>query len=159
MKKAKIYIETTLKGPTVKDGAYAAVLEFICRGNVPFTKKIYGMEEDTTYHRSTLLAMLMALRCFDKGKCEIEIITGDVFVANAIKQKRPAEWSRQEWKNSKKKDVVHKDLWQQFLEEMDKHEITVTLRKTNAYSKDMVSEMRRRLKKDGKTSGDLGKPK
>lgn len=151
MKKAKIYIETTLKSPTVKNGAYAAVLEFICKGNVPVTKIMSGSEENTTYHRSTLLAMLMALKCFNKGKCEIEIITGDTFVASAINQKRPAEWSRQEWKNSKKKDVVHKDLWQQFLEEMDKHKITVTLSKSCVYSKDMWIEMEKELKNMEKT--------
>ena len=146
MKKAKIYIETTVKGPSVKTGAYGVVLEFIAKSGKRFVRGRYGIEEDTTHHRSVLMAMILGLKRFDRGRCEIEIITGDKFIVNAIERGRPADWNRQEWKNSKKQDVAHRDLWQQFLSEMDRHKITVTFSKINVYSEKMLREMNQKLK-------------
>lgn len=156
MWKAKIYIETTLKGPTVKDGAYGAILEFIKKDGTPVTKEIYGVEKETTQHRSTLLAVIAALGCFDKGRCEIEIILGNVFVYNAITQERPEQWQRQEWKNTKDQEVSHKNLWQQFLEGANKHEIKMSYQKTHEYSKFMVAEMRKKLRESQETLGEKG---
>lgn len=156
MWKAKIYIETTLKGPTVKDGAYGAILEFIKKDGTPVTKEVYGVEKETTQHRSALLAIIKALACFNKGRCEIEIVLSNVFICNAIAQGRPEQWDRQEWKNTKDQEVAHKNLWQQFLEAAKKHEIKVTHRKTHEYSKIMVVEMRKKLAESQETLGKKG---
>lgn len=154
MKKAKIYTETTLKGPSVKDGAYGAVIEYILKDGKTVTKGFYRIERNTTHHRSALQAILLGLSRF-RERCEIELVTGDVFIANSINQERPKNWSRQEWKNSKSEEVKNKDLWQQFLEELDKHEITVVFSKTNIYSKEMVANMQKQLKDAAKKSKNI----
>ena len=145
MKKATIYTETTVKGPAVKDGAYCAAIEYILKSGKPYEKYYTGSEESTTYHRCSLQAILLGLSRF-KEKGEIEVVTEDVLIANLIQKNQPEKWERQEWKNSKKSQVKNKELWQQFLEELNKHKITVTLSKINPYGEKMREEMKNLLK-------------
>lgn len=57
----KIFIESSIAGPCVKDGWYAAIIE--CQTSKgPATMGLSGMEKETTYYRSILLAILMALK-------------------------------------------------------------------------------------------------
>lgn len=150
MKKATIYTETTIKGPAVKDGAYCAAIEYILKNGKPYEKYYTGNEENTTYHRCALQAILLGLSRF-KEKCEIDVVTEDVLIANLIQKNQPEKWERQEWKNSKKTQVKNKELWQQFLEELNKHKITVTLSKINPYREKMREEMGRVLKNQCKS--------
>lgn len=145
MKKATIYTETTLKGPTVKDGAYCAAIEYILKNGKTYAKYYIGSEENTTYHRCALQAILLGLSRF-KEKCEIKIYTEDVLIANLIEKNQPEKWERQEWKNSKKTQVKNKELWQQFLEELNKHKITVVLSKINPYREEMGKQLKSKYK-------------
>ena len=57
MKTVKIYIETSFAGPVVKDGKYAAALVFT-KGGQDFTRTVHGEENETTYNRCTLMAII-----------------------------------------------------------------------------------------------------
>lgn len=146
MQKVTIYTETTLKGPALRKGSYAAVIEYICRNGEPATLEIYGTEEETTFHRSALLAIVKALGRL-RNPCEVEVITGDIFIINTMDRGNPEGWKRQEWKKASGEEVKNKELWQQFLEEKEKHKIAVAFSKTNVYSKFLLMKMR---EKNGK---------
>ena len=69
MKTVKIYIETTMKGPGVRDGKYAAALIFE-RDEGDFTRTLTGEEKETTFNRSTLIAAIESLKRLNQ-KCHV----------------------------------------------------------------------------------------
>ncbi len=133
MKSVKIYIGTQLKGPCVKDGRYAAVVEYISRAG-PVTREVSGMEEGTTYYRSVLLAIVKSLKILNVA-CSVTIYTDCVFVKNTVERGNPEAWKRAEWMKPDGEEVKNKELWQQFAELQKVHEIGFRFSKHNDYSK------------------------
>ena len=128
----KIHVKTSLTGPSVKDGSYAAIVEYAGKDG-PVTREITGKEENTTYYRSVLLAILKSLEILRVG-CSVIIYTDCNFVKSTIEQNRLEAWRRLEWTKPSGGEVKNKELWQQFLEEMDKHEIEVRFNKNHVLS-------------------------
>ena len=62
MKTVNIYIETTIKAPTVKDGKYASALVFTKANGENAYRIVSGEECDSTYNRLTLIAMIRSSR-------------------------------------------------------------------------------------------------
>lgn len=63
MKTVKVYIETTITGPSKpKYGKYAAALAFTRKNGKTEDRFLQGSEQETTYNRSVLLAMVRANR-------------------------------------------------------------------------------------------------
>ena len=114
MKDVRIYIETSLSGPCVKDGWYAAILECQTERG-PVTRELVGMERKTTYNRSTLLAIVKALKKLKP--CKVLIYTNCAFVINTHENGRLEDWKRSEWHKASGEEIKNKELWQQFLEE------------------------------------------
>lgn len=125
--------KATIKGPTVKDGAYAAEIEYIRKNGESETREICGEEKNTTYNRTTLLAIVTALKRFNRS-CEIEIVTSNGFIKNTVECGNLLKWQENEWKTSKGEDIKNKELWQEFAQESKKHKIAVKLWKNHAYS-------------------------
>lgn len=144
-KEVKIFIETTLAGPCVKDGWYAALLE--CQTSKgPATRWLVGMEEKTTYHRSVLLAIIYA---FKKLKpCRVIIYTRCSYIIGNYQQDRPEGWSRSEWKKPTGEEVKNKDLWQEFLDEINrlggKDKITFQFSKHHDYKDFLMKKIQKR---------------
>ena len=140
MREVKIYIETTLAGPCVKDGWYAAIL--VCQTRKgPETRWIAGMEKKTTYHRSVLLAAIYALKKLKP--CRVLIHTKCSYIIGNYQEDRPEGWSRSEWKKPTGEEVKNKDLWKEFLDEVNrlggKDKITFQFSKHHDY-KDFLME-------------------
>lgn len=62
MKTVKVYIETTITGPFVRDGKYGAALVFIKQNGEVKDLFVQGEETETTHNRSVLLAMIRAMQ-------------------------------------------------------------------------------------------------
>lgn len=132
MKKVKVFVKTSLQGPCIKDGKYAAVVEYISsRG--PVTREIAGEEKGTTYNRSVLLAIIESLNLLNTA-CSVAVYTDCVFVKNTVERGNPENWRRSEWKKAGGGEVKNRDLWQQFTELADRHEIAFRFSKHNDYS-------------------------
>lgn len=116
MDEVRSYIETSLRGPCLKDGWYAAVIECETKKG-PATVGLVGMERETTYYRTTLLAIVEAIKRL-KRPCRIEICTYCQFVKGIYEQNLLESWHREEWKKSSGEDVENKELWQQFFDEV-----------------------------------------
>lgn len=144
-KAAKIYIETTLAGPCVKDGWYAAIIEYQTSKG-PATKWVVDMEKKTTYHRSVLLAIISALKELRPWK--VVIYTGCSYIIGSYQQDRPEGWSRSEWKKPTGEEVKNKDLWQEFLDEVNrlggKDKITFQFSKHHDYEDFLMKKIQKR---------------
>lgn len=132
MKEVKIYIETSLTGPVVKKGRYGALVEFIKASGEPVTREIYGEEEETTYYRSTLLAMVKAMKLL-KAPCKILIYTYCTFIKGMVEGGNLEAWHRAEWKKASGEEVQNKELWQEFLDLAGVHEIEFRYSKHHEY--------------------------
>ncbi|MCH1972589.1 hypothetical protein MCI89_09580 [Muricomes sp. OA1] len=127
----KIYVKTSLRGPCIKDGKYAAIVECMTSKG-PVTRQITGCEEKTTYYRSVLLAIVKALEILNT-ECSVTIYTDCAFIKNTAERGCMEDWRRSEWKKSSGEEVINKELWQQFLDQMDRHIIAFRFSKINAY--------------------------
>lgn len=147
MQEVKIYIETTLSGPCVKDGWYSAFLECQTRKG-PATMWFVGMEERTTYYRSVLLAIIYALRKLKP--CRATIYTRCSYIVNIYEQDTLEGWSRAEWKKSTGEAVKNKDLWQQFQDEIrrlgGKDKIGFEFSKNHAHKIFLTGKMKEKQK-------------
>lgn len=152
--KVKIYIETSLAGPcSPKEGYYAVLIEYQTQKG-PATIGFAGMEEETTYHRSTLLGIVLALQKL-KDSCEAVIYTHCTFIKGMYEQGKLEQWEREEWKKSTGEEVKNKKLWQQFFDEVKRmgghDKITFRYSKHNDYRKllkQKIEEKREEVKKN-----------
>lgn len=97
-------------------GGWGALLRYKGR-----EKKIYGAEAYTTNNRMELLAVIRALTVL-KHTCQVEVTTDSQYVKRGISEWLPT-WKRNDWKNSQKKIVKNKDLWEKLDEETKRHTV------------------------------------
>lgn len=81
--KVQIYVTTTLAGPAVKDGNYGAVVEYITPKGHKEIRTVTGFEQNTTWHRSVILATVKALNILTVP-CSVEVYTTSNFVTNTL---------------------------------------------------------------------------
>lgn len=84
MQEVRIYIETSLRGPCIKDGWYAAVVE--CQTSKGTASMGFaGMERETTYYRTTLIAIIKAMQRI-RCQCRVVIYTYCTFIKGMFEQ-------------------------------------------------------------------------
>ncbi|MCX5993088.1 MAG: ribonuclease HI [Chloroflexi bacterium] len=91
-------------------GGWGAILQ---RGDL--LKEIHGGELDTTNQRMELTACIMALERLKSGKYVVEVYTDSAYLVSCINDKWYTTWQKNGWKNSDKKPVVNRDLWEKLL--------------------------------------------
>lgn len=136
----EIYTETTIKGPrTITTGKYAAAV--VCQTTKgPAVKGVAKRDEWTTFHRSSLLAILAGLELLTKS-CRVKVYTPDAFLVNMIRNGNLEKWKREEWRRPQDKELKNKGLWQQLEEQMQKHTVTFVYTKVNPYSETLKKYM------------------
>lgn len=136
MKEVRIYIETSLQGPAVKRGKYDAIVEFIKKDGEPETREVCGEEDETTFYRSTLLAIVKALKILT-CPCRVQIYTYCTFIVTMAENGNLEAWKRAEWKKSSGEDVQHKELWREYAELAGRHRVTFVPGKHHEYRRYM----------------------
>lgn len=134
MKTVKVYIETTVTGPFVRDGKYGAALVFAKQNGEVKDLFVQGEETETTHNRSVLLAMIRAFQRFTES-CHIIFYTRNTFIRDMVQADNPEKWRRAEWRKSDGKDIQNKELWQLFLEESKEHEIEIVYENNSEYKR------------------------
>ena len=84
-------------------------------------KELSGCEQMTTNNRMELLGVITALESLKKP-CRVRVITDSTYVAKGMTEWIRG-WIRNNWKNSQKKDVLNRDLWERLLKAASPHEI------------------------------------
>jgi len=91
-------------------GGWGAILQ---RGGL--LKEIHGGELDTSNQRMELTACIRALEQLRSGKYSIEVYTDSAYLVSCMNDKWYITWQKNGWKNSDKKPVVNRDLWEKLL--------------------------------------------
>lgn len=134
--KVTIYIETSFKGPAVKEGSYLSILEFITSKGETITKTIYEEKEKTTFNQLVIMAAVKSLMALKP--CEVEIVTDCQFVINTIVAGRLKKWREEGWTSPKK----NKELWKSLAKEINRMEkVNFKYMKNHSYKNYMQSKI------------------
>jgi ribonuclease HI len=97
-----------------------------CRGNpgpggwawaVPAGPYASGAEPRTTNQRMEITAVLEALRALvPGGPARIEVVSDSTYVVNCFRDRWWEGWLKRDWKNSQRKPVANRDLWEPLLQ-------------------------------------------
>ena len=85
-------------------------------------KQLNGAVSDTTNNRMEMTAAIEALRSL-KEPCTVQLTTDSQYVRRGVTEWL-SNWKRNQWRNSQKKPVKNKDLWQALEKEIERHDIT-----------------------------------
>lgn len=132
MKKVTIYTDGACSGNPGK-GGWGAVLIY---GKIE--REISGSEEETTNNKMELTACVEALKLL-KEECEVELYSDSAYVVNAFNQNWIEGWIANDWKNSQKKPVANKEIWQELIALCEKHK--VTFNKVKGHAGDKYNEI------------------
>lgn len=119
MQDVNIYIETSIHGPTRKNGGYIYLLECM-KEREPVTRSGWGGREKSTENRLALEALAEALGRLN-CPCELRIYTDCQHILNAMENHWARQWQKNDWKTAKGIPVKNADVWGQVLERLDPH--------------------------------------
>lgn len=116
MSKITIYTDGACSGnPGI--GGWGAILLY-----QEHRKEIYGGDKYTTNNKMELTAVIEALSTLKRENCDIEIYTDSQYVKKGITEWLFG-WKKNNWKNSKKQEVLNRDLWEKLDILTSKHNI------------------------------------
>lgn len=100
-------------------GGWGAVLRF--NG---VEKELCGGEKDTTNNRMELTAVIKGLSAL-KEPCEVRLVTDSKYVADGISKGWAEAWRKNGWRKSDKKPALNIDLWEELLDLLKTHKVTI----------------------------------
>ena len=106
----------------------------------PAVKAQIETEQNTTYHRMSMVAILAGLRML--RPCEVTVYTPDQFLVTTINEGNMDKWKREEWRRPHGKEIKNKELWQELSEQMEKHRVSLEFSEYTRYSDRLQSKMR-----------------
>lgn len=110
IKIVNLYIDTSVRGPRKKKGAYGFVLETVTAAGPVTLTKITKLEQ-TTEHQSLCMAIREALQRIKKP-CRVVVHTQSEYTIAAIKFWLQT-WKDADWKNKKGVEVADAESWQE----------------------------------------------
>ena len=118
LKKIKIFTDGACSG-NPGPGGWGCILRY---GNAE--KELSGGEGDTTNNRMELTAAIEGLKAL-KEKCEVTLYTDSQYVANGINKGWARSWQKNGWIKSDKKPALNRELWEELITLIDRHDVTV----------------------------------
>ncbi len=115
MKKVQIFTDGSSLG-NPGPGGWCALLKYN-----KHKKVLKGGKENTTNNEMELKAVIEGLKAL-KEPCEVELYTDSKYVSQAISE-WIHNWVKNNWKTSSKKDVSHKEMWQELYALLQKHNV------------------------------------
>mgnify|MGYP001197496630 FL=1 len=88
-----------------------------------------GFSPDTTNQRMELTAALEAILVLEGP---LEIISDSTYVVNCFRDNWWKGWLKRDWKNSQRKPVANRDLWEPLIAEYQNRDISFTWVKGHA---------------------------
>ncbi len=118
LKKIEIFTDGACSG-NPGPGGWGCILRY---GNAE--KELSGGEGDTTNNRMELTAAIEGLKAL-KEKCEVTLYTDSQYVANGINKGWARTWQKNGWIKSDKKPAQNRELWEELITLIDRHDVTV----------------------------------
>ena len=118
MKTVNIYTDGACSGNQNDEnvGGWGCVLEY--KGA---EKELSGGEVNTTNNRMELTALIEALSALKEGGLSLRIYSDSSYLVTCFRNKWYEGWQRNGWKNSQKKPVENRELWEKLLELLAPH--------------------------------------
>jgi len=85
--------------------------------------ELSGGEASTTNQRMELTAPIESLRALP-GRRAVAIYSDSAYVINCFRDRWYERWRQNGWRNSQKKPVDNRDLWEALLAEVERHDVT-----------------------------------
>ena len=119
--KVNIYTDGACSG-NPGPGGWGAILVAKKNEQVVSEKEIYGGEQNTTNNRMELMAAINGLSALNKSS-NVTIITDSKYLKDGM-TKWLSQWTTNNWRNSKKKEIKNMDLWKQIYSLSHMHQIS-----------------------------------
>lgn len=84
-------------------------------------KELSGFDPETTNNRMELTGAIAGLEAL-KRPCRVQLTTDSEYVKKGMTEWIDG-WVKRGWKNSQKKPVANRDLWERLLELTEKHQV------------------------------------
>jgi ribonuclease HI len=84
-------------------------------------REISGFEEQTTNNRMEMMAVISALEAL-KLPCSVRVTTDSTYIVKGMSEWVHG-WLKNGWRNSQKKEVLNRDLWERLLNASKGHEV------------------------------------
>lgn len=85
-------------------------------------KELSGQAEGATNNRMELTAAIEGLKALTRP-CSVRLYSDSAYVVNSMTDGWIKRWERTGWMNSGKEPVKNRDLWQDLVEAMERHEV------------------------------------
>lgn len=113
-----IYTDGASSGKSDSPGGWAAILVY---GSTEYV--IMGHDPKTTNQRMEMLAAIRGLQALTRP-CRVHLVSDSAYLVNCVQQHWHRKWKRNGWRNAKGKAVSNRDLWEELLLAIQKHEVT-----------------------------------
>ena len=112
MKTVNIYTDGACAGNQNESnlGGWGCVLEYNGR-----EKELCGGEENTTNNRMELTALIEGLSALRESGLKLRIFSDSSYLVNCFRSRWYLSWQKNGWKNSRKKPVENRELWEKLL--------------------------------------------
>lgn len=138
-----IYIETSLQGPGKRKGWYAVVTECQTQSKKIHTREDFELEEETTYHRSTLRALIKSLKRLN-ASCNLTIHTGDMYVITNYDQRLDGR-EENGFVNSKRQPISNREEWKEVSKLLKGHKVLFVWQRNHTYTKYLMEKAKERF--------------
>lgn len=128
-------------------GGYGVVLLHGAR-----RKELSGGYRFTTNNRMELMAAIAGLRAL-KTRCIVTLRSDSAYLVNSMIGRLPERWAKNGWKDSKKKPVLNRDLWEKLVTACARHQVQFV--RVRGHAGDLENERCDRLAADAAKQGDL----
>ncbi|RPF47782.1 RNase HI [Hydrogenoanaerobacterium saccharovorans] len=118
LKQVEIFTDGACSG-NPGPGGYGVILR--C-GNAE--KEISGGDANTTNNRMELMGPIVALQALNQP-CKVTMYTDSQYFANGITKGWAQKWKANGWMRNKKDPALNADLWDQLLNELARHQVTI----------------------------------
>lgn len=118
MKYVEIFTDGACSG-NPGPGGWGVILRFEGK-----EKELSGGEKDTTNNRMELSAAINGLKAL-KEPCKVRLVTDSKYVADGITKGWAKSWQKNNWRKADKKPALNPDLWEQLLNLIEIHEVTI----------------------------------
>lgn len=100
-------------------GGWGCILEY-----AGHQKELHGSKKNTTNNVMELTAVIEGFKALKRDNLTVEVFSDSSYVANCFLQGWYKNWQKNGWMTSTKKPVENKELWQELIALVEKHNVS-----------------------------------
>ena len=120
--KVILYSDGAARGNPDGPGGYGTRIEYTAPDGKLYVREYSQGYVRTTNNRMELMGVITGLEALTKP-CDVEVFSDSQYVCKAFNDNWLEGWIKNGWKNSQKKPVKNRDLWERLLEAAKPHNL------------------------------------